>query len=1239
MRFPFAGLRARLIFLVLLAVIPAFGLVVYTFADREGYSVYVSVGIPAAVAYAEAHQALARNLASLVMIAVLALVATWIGGGVFVLRPVKALMQAMKRLAAGDLSARTGLPGEVGGLGQLAHSFDTMAEALDPGEAERRRAQEALRESQQLLERTFASLHDAVFIIDAATTEILDCNPAASDMFGYTREEMVGRTTAFLHVDEATLEEFRAHLYPAVEEKGFLFLPEFRMKRKDGTVFPTEHNVIPLEDERGKRIGWVSVVRDITERKQAEEEIRQRTAQLKALHQVSLELTTQLDLDTLLRSIVSRAIELLDASSGGLYLHRPERDVLEWAMAVGPHLAPIGTILRRGEGLSGRVWETGEPLIVDDYQHWEGRAVVYEGYPWTAIVGVPVRWGEEFLGVLNVLTDPPRTFSPSDAELLSLFAAQAAIAIQNARLFQAEAHRRREAETLQAAALALSATLDLQQVFEAILRELREVVPYDSASVQQLKGDRLEIIGGHGFPNLEELLGVSFDLTAPDNPNREVVRTRAPLILEDAPTVYKEFGREPHAQAGIRSWLGVPLLFGDRLIGMITLDKREPGFYTEDHARLALAFAAQAAIAIENARLYEETRRRAERLAVVNHIARAASAILHLDDLMETVYREVTTVFEADAFFIALYDEGTKELDYRLRVDEGIREPRERRPLGTGLTSLVVSEKKPLLIRDFEKEKDHLPEAGLWGTMKVPASWLGVPMLIGQRVVGVICVQAYRPHAYGEQEQLLLSTIADQVAVAVENARLFEEERRRVTQLALINEVGEKATSVLDLDRLMQAVTHSVRESFNYYNVGLLLLDHERRELVLRAIAGGFEHAFLGGYRQSLDEGIVGLVARTGRSWLTNDVSKDPYYIKGVGEVLTQSELAVPIKLGDKVIGVLDVQSIFLNAFDQADVVAMEAVADRLAIAMENARLYEETQRHSERLAQLVEERTAELKRANEQLAWEIAERRQAQKVLAQLNKDLREYARQLEAANKELETFSYSVSHDLRAPLRAIDGFTRILLEDYAAQLPPEAQRYLRLVCDSTQHMSQLIDDLLAFSRLGRLPLNKQPVAPTDIVHLALEDLRSEREGRQVEIRIGDLPACQADPLLLRQVFVNLLDNALKFTRGREVAVIEVGCREEEGEPVYFVQDNGVGFDMQYADKLFGVFQRLHRAEEYEGTGVGLAVVQHIIHRHGGRVWAEAEVDKGATFYFTLGGGTPNDRGHRGDPAGRRQS
>ncbi|MHB1397868.1 MAG: sensor histidine kinase [Trichloromonadaceae bacterium] len=256
-------------------------------------------------------------------------------------------------------------------------------------------------------------------------------------------------------------------------------------------------------------------------------------------------------------------------------------------------------------------------------------------------------------------------------------------------------------------------------------------------------------------------------------------------------------------------------------------------------------------------------------------------------------------------------------------------------------------------------------------------------------------------------------------------------------------------------------------------------------------------------------------------------------------------------------------------------------------------------------------------------LAHDITARRQAEAAMRQLNATLEQRVEQrtaqLEAVNRELEAFCYSVSHDLRAPLRAIDGFSGILLESYSPQFDAEGQRICRIIVENSRKMAQLIDHLLALSRFGRVSLEPTSVDMRTLAQEVFTDLTAAQDASAIQFRLGELPPAQGDPTLLRQVWSNLLGNALKFSAIREHPCIEVEGRQEQGEVRYTVRDNGAGFDMRYINKLFGVFQRLHSVREFPGSGVGLAIVERIVQRHGGKVWAEGTPGVGAVFYFTL--------------------
>jgi PAS domain S-box-containing protein len=438
---------------------------------------------------------------------------------------------------------------------------------------------------------------------------------------------------------------------------------------------------------------------------------------------------------------------------------------------------------------------------------------------------------------------------------------------------------------------------------------------------------------------------------------------------------------------------------------------------------------------------------------------------------------------------------------------------------------------------------------------------------------------AFEIHAFQTMPGKMVIAFQD----ITERKRAESQLHERAARLELVAQIGQQTTAILDLGDVLCRAVRIIGDTFHYYNVIIRLVEDDR--LVLRAATlAAFAPLENTHWHAVGPDSITGWVAVTGEPLIVPDVSQDERYVMALADLQTRSELAVPIKSKRVVIGVLDVQSIERSAFSADDEFMLQIVADQLAIAIENARLYERVQHYAAELEQRVTERTAELA-----------------------------------AVNQELETFAYSVSHDLRAPLRSIDGFSQAILEDYYDRLDAEGKDFLQRVRVASQRMSHLIDDLLDLSRLSRGEMHREAIDLSALVREIAQDLQTREPARRVEWVIADAVTAYGDARLLRVMFENLIGNAWKFTGKQPAARIEFGYTEIEDQLTYFVQDNGAGFDMAYASKLFGAFQRLHTEAEFEGTGIGLATVQRIVHRHGGRVWATGIVDQGATFYFTL--------------------
>ena len=680
-------------------------------------------------------------------------------------------------------------------------------------------------------------------------------------------------------------------------------------------------------------------------------ETEQRANQFSALYDVAHDLATQRDVPGLLQTIVDRAMALLSAPCGFIYSYDPRRNDLELAVEKGFD-TPIGTRLQMGEGMAGRVAQERRPLIVDDYRSWEHRAAVYREADYSAVIEVPMFYGGELFGVLGVaqIGAPSRRYTDADAHLLTLFAAQAASAVHNARLLQETNTRAEQLGLLYDAGLTLNRVLDPREQLEFLFKiatkalnaERAEFFRYD-ASTHQL---RTEMSLGYTNEKARDAVSrLGFSLEEKTGMVSWVARHRVPLNVGDVQAAPGWIVIDPELRSGV--W--VPIQHENELLGVLgVLSTRLNAFSPQDE-RLLVLFANQVATAMENARLFNETRRRADQLAAINRIARAANQTLDLDNLLEVIFEEVTALFQTDAFYIALYDAATHELDYRIRVDEGTREPPQRRAVGTGLSSRVIESQKPLLVRDWEKEKDHLPLPMLWGTLKSPQSWLGVPMRIGTTVVGILCVQAYTPNVYDEEEERLLTTIADQVAVVVQNVRLFNETLRRLGELEAMNRISIALRLAKTVEEMAPLLLDETLAAFKMTTGQIAFYDPSTDELRVAAARGWFADTLT---VAPANDGIAGRVFETGQPCVTREFKSDP----------ATSELAraqipagwggaiVPIRTGQEVTGVLDLAVPLPREITPDEVRLLLLIAEIAGTAIHRATLHEQTEQRLQRL-------------------------------------------------------------------------------------------------------------------------------------------------------------------------------------------------------------------------------------------------------------------------------------------------
>jgi len=764
-------------------------------------------------------------------------------------------------------------------------------------------------------------------------------------VFTQVREDGLTATVA-KRGEPVVINEARTHpLYcdKAGREWGIEAIAGFPLKRADKVlgVFNVAFLELHTFDEEELRL--LTLLGDqaaiAIENARLYEEQGRRSLELMALHETSLDIISRLELDSLLEAIIVRAVELLDGRSGDVYLYRAgEHDLVSAAS----HQMPLdlkGAVIKEGEGVAGTILQTGEPLTVDNYDTWEGRTQKYTGYGFASVVGVPIKYGEQFLGAVVVEreVESPR-FTEKDVDFLCLFANQAAIAIENSRLYEEEKRRAGELAGLYDVSMEMASELDLPALLNTVVERAMHLLRGRAAGVYLYDPKRqdLEMIASSGHSR--ERTGIRLALG--EGLCGKIAQSGKSLVVTD----YANWeGRSAHFDdESTANVLGVPIQRGDTLLGVLFIDDADLNrTFDERDMRLATLFANQAAIAIDNAQLFAERERRIKQLAALHDVSLEIVAKTDLSKVLPAIVEQAAQLLDAQAGAIDLFDPETQELEltaiYGYRDDlRGISHA-----IGEGVVGKVAQSQQPLIVDDYSHWEGRSCQ---WEQQPV-GTVMGIPLKRAGELLGVLTMDRPVPHPFDDNDLQLATLFANQAVIAIENARSVAATRRRVGELEALREISLQLTQSLDLSRVLDTIVRSAVRLVKASDAHIFLYDEEDGGLSFGtgAWAPGQEGRI---HRQVRENGLTATVARRGEPVVINEARSHPLFKDQMEHEKAMEAIAgFPLKRADRVLGVFNVAFVQPHTFDEDELRVLTLLADQAAIAIENARLYQETDR------------------------------------------------------------------------------------------------------------------------------------------------------------------------------------------------------------------------------------------------------------------------------------------------------
>lgn len=1083
--------------------------------------------------------------------------------------PLRSLTSTVSRISAGELDASTPVVTD-DEVGALASMFNSMTERLRHTLAglqeelhERRLAESALRESEERFRKVFDFSPIAICITALEDGRFLDANYAYWDLSGLDPKTTLGRTFAELHLRD-TMDE-RAAFVERIKDSRSIYDADYvfvdvHKKRKPTLAF---YELILL----GGKECILSMFYDMSAQRQALQALRQSEARTRALLEAFPDMIMEVSLDGLvLNMIPPKGMETSMRTE--TFLGKHVKDVFSESITA----QTLFSIRRAVETGHMNIFEF-EEIMRGTKQFMEARLVANSS--------------DSVLMLIRDITQ--RKWVESEREMI---------------IEQLEKNNA-EIETMRESLASIVSTFEFTEIIQRILDQIRRVVPYDTASIWRVEGDRQKFIGGRDLPS-EIQPGLEF-ITDASNSALPIINGEVPYILNNnVQEELPDFQTPPHTY--VNSWLAIPLKTRGRVIGLIALDGKEKGQFNERHAEMAVTFANQVAIALDNASLFanlqselEQRRKLIMELQMINaetetlrESAAIVAATLDKDKAIDLVLEQLERVIPFDSATVQLAHDNVLQIVSARGVVLGENEAENQFVLNQDDAAYpVIQGQVPYLL--YDDIQLHFPAFTVPPHDKIHA-WMAVPLKVKGKMMGVIALDGHQVGQFKEYHAQIAVTFANQVAIALENATLFtdlqnelENRKSLITELEIKNTESEtmreslaSIVGTLEFSEMIQRILDQIQRVVPYDSASVWRLDGNKQVLIgERGLPPEIEKENLA---FEIDERNQALRIFRGELpyIISEDVQSESEFtrFREPPHDYIHSWLGVPLIARGKITGLIALDGRQKGQFNENHAQLAVTFADQVSIALENARLFYDLQ-------------------------TELVAR-----------KDL---ISELESKNSELERFTYTVSHDLKSPLFTIRGFLGYLEQDALSGNHDRMRSDMQRITDATEKMQRLLNELLELSRVGRLRNDPEDISFEELAREAVELVHGRIMQRGIEVRIHpNLPTVHGDRQRLLEVIQNLVDNAAKFMGDQKEPLIEIGqAGDELGNPILYVQDNGIGISPDHYDRVFGLFNKLDI--KTDGTGIGLALVKRIIEVHGGRIWVQSEVGVGSRFLFTL--------------------